>query len=303
MESTPWDPEGVKVALDRQGRLGDDVASSPSVNRQALYENLVVAREFDRRLAVAAPSWTPGLGEEAALAGLAMVSAANDWVYPGLRDASLALLRGVPPETIVRDVIEGRLVGYLEQCIGPGSDALGMQVAIAGGHALGLGRHGEGIVFASFGEGLTTTGAFHESLVTAAYTNAPLVLVCRSQQWPDGAPAEAGTVGDSVSERAQACGLWVRRVDGADPLGVHAAIEWAADRARRQKGPSLVEVVMTRLDRPSAPSHRDPIERLRRHLETEIGWLPARQAELEAELARRFDPIFESWVRVESKEG
>jgi pyruvate dehydrogenase E1 component alpha subunit len=42
------------------------------------------------------------------------------------------------------------------------------------------------------------------------------VLICKSQLWPEGAPAEAGLLGDSVSERGRACGLWTRRVDGAD---------------------------------------------------------------------------------------
>ena len=89
-----------------------------------------------------------------------------------------------------------------------------MHLALASGraHAQKL-RGNDGVTFALFGEGLSTTGAFHESTMLASALALPLVMVCRSQLWPDGAPAEAGTVGDSVGERAKAAGLWVRRVD------------------------------------------------------------------------------------------
>ena len=59
---------------------------------------------------------------------------------------------------------------------------------------------------------------------------------------------EAGLLGDSVAERVKACGMWSKRVDGADVVGVYAAIDQAFRRARDGRGPGLVEAVVTRVE-------------------------------------------------------
>jgi TPP-dependent pyruvate/acetoin dehydrogenase alpha subunit len=83
----------------------------------------------------------------------------------------------------------------------------------------------------------------------------------------------------------------VRRVDGADPLGVYGAVASAADRARDGRGPGLVEVVVTQLTH-DPPAHRDPVERLRRHLDTAGVWTQTFQDVLEAEVAAELDRAF-----------
>lgn len=298
MEPTPWDPEGVTVVLDPNGQL---VGTSPdSLDAKQLYKLLVGARCLDLKLSRAGlPMWASAAGEEAALISTALVSAEQDWIYPGFRDVAVALGRGLEVEAIVAGLFSsdeigpGRLASASHR-IAPPTDALGMHLALATGraHAQKLADQ-RGVTFGLFGEGLTTTGAFHESTMLAAALSLPLVMVCRSQLWPDGAPAEAGAVGDSVADRAKAAGLWVRRVDGADALGTHAAIEAAADRARQDRGPSLVEVVVTQMHR-DPPAHRDPVERLRRHLDQTGAWTQTLQDVIEAEVRGSLDRAIES---------
>lgn len=293
MEPTPWDPEGVTVVLDPNGQL---VGTHPSnLDAKQLYKLLVAARCLDLKLGRAGlPMWASAAGEEAALVSTALVSRESDWVYPGFRDVAVALARGLEIEAIVAGLFAGDEVGpgriaSATHRIAPPTDALGMHLGLATGRAHAQKLAGSGAAtFALFGEGLTTTGAFHESTMLASSLALPLVMVCRSQLWPDGAPAEAGTVGDSVAERAKAAGLWVRRVDGADALGTHAAIEAAADRARQGRGPSLVEVVVTQMHR-DPPAHRDPVERLRRHLDNTGAWTQTLQDVIEAEVRGSLD--------------
>lgn len=301
MESTPWDPEGVTVVLDPQGRVVHE-ANLREVDVKRYYKLLVAARCLDVRLGRAAPPmWASAAGEEAALVATVLAARDTDWIYPGMRDAAVALARGVDYESIAAASIgrgvdgEPALPGWIASArhrIGTTTDALGMHLALASGQAHGqkLLRDG-GITFALFGEGLTTTGAFHETAMTAVACDLPLVLVCRSQVWPDGAPAEAGLVGDAVADRGKACGLWVRRVDGADPLGVFAAVASAADRARDGRGPALVEVVVTQLGR-DPPAHRDPIERMRRHLDATGVWTQTWEDVIEAEVRQKLDKAF-----------
>ncbi len=298
MEPTPWDPEGVTVVLDPNGQLVG--GARPDIDTKQLYKLLVAARCLDLKLARAGlPMWASAAGEEAALVATAMVSREKDWIHPGLRDVGVALARGVEIDAIIAGLFAGDAAGpgrfaSAAHHIAPPSDALGMHVALATGraHAQKLASDAA-VTFALCGEGLSTTGAFHESTMLASSLGLPLVMVCRSQLWPDGAPAEAGAVGDSVGDRAKAAGLWVRRVDGADALGTYAAIEAAADRARHGRGAAMVEVVVTQMHR-DPPAHRDPVERLRRHLDQTGAWTQTLQDVIEAEVRGTLDRALET---------
>jgi TPP-dependent pyruvate/acetoin dehydrogenase alpha subunit len=303
MESTPWDPEGASIVLDATGRISDgDESASDGLDLKGYYKQLVVARSLDIRLSRAGlPMWASSAGEEAPLVATAMVAADDDWIYPGTRDAAIGLLRGVSYETIAAQLCgespsRPPTVASLERRIATTTDALGMHLAIAAGQAHAQKLAGaRAITFALFGEGTTTTGPFHETTALAVSCDLPLVFVCRSQLWPNGAPAEAGAIGDCVADRCRASGLWVRRVDGADPLAVHAAVAAAAARARDGRGPALIDVVVTQLVH-DPPPHRDPIERLRRHLDAQGLWTPTFQDVVEAEVRGRLEKAFEAYT-------
>jgi 2-oxoisovalerate dehydrogenase E1 component alpha subunit len=97
------------------------------------------------------------------------------------------------------------------------------------------------------------------------------------------------------------------RVDGNDFLAVYSATLWAADRARRGGGPTLIELVTYRggahstSDDPSKYRPKDewdafplgdPIERLKQHLITEGNWSDAKHAALEDQLR---DEVMSAW--------
>ena len=99
------------------------------------------------------------------------------------------------------------------------------------------------------------------------------------------------------------CGIASLRVDGNDFLAIYAASQWAAERARSNNGPTLIEWVTYRAGphstsddpskyRPADDWQRfplgDPIERLKQHLIAIGEWTEERheaaQKELEAEV-------------------
>lgn len=297
----PWDPEGATFVLDADGRpQGGAIPGVGGLDVRAYYKQLVAARCLDVRLGrLGLPMFAPAAGEEAPLVATALVAAEQDWIYPGLRDAAIALVRGMPTDELAAQVLgkhggaklPGRVSSPSLRIAGTTS-SLAMHLALAAGHAHGQKLTGDGgITFALLGEGASTAGAFHESLAVAAACDLPLVVVCRSQLWPNGAPAEAGVLGDSVAERAKGYGLWERRVDGADPIAVYLAIAAAAARARDRRGPALVEVVVTQLVH-DPPAHRDPVERLRRHLDAAGQWTSMFQDVIEAEVRGKLDRAF-----------
>lgn len=284
--------------LDARGALAEG-ATTGSVDLRAYYKALVSARVLDLRLSrMGLPMWASAAGEEAPAVAVAMLADDSDWIYPGGRDLAVAVTRGVPHDDVARAItgqargggpaLPARVASAAHR-IGTTTDALGMHLGFAAGQAHAQKLEGAGaITFALFGEGLTTAGVFHETVALAVRADLPLVLICKSQVWPEGAPPEAGLFGDSVEERAKTCGLWARRVDGADPIATREAIDTAAGRARRGRGPGLIEVVVTPVSR-DAPPHRDPVERLRLHLDSLGEWTQTFQDVVEAEARQRID--------------
>lgn len=300
MQPTAWEPEGVEALLDAKGTLTDPGAIG-GLDLRGYYKKLVAARILDvklRRLEL--PMWAPAAGEESVSVAIGDLLGPEDWAFIGNRDAAIGLLRGMDVGELCRQLLahpsaatQGRNVpgsinspahGLIGTCEG-----LGASLALAVGHAHGQALQGRGRAsVVVFGEGLTTTGMFHESLALAVAHDVPLVFVCKSQLWPDGAPPEAGLLGDSVAERARANGVWSRRCDGADALGVRRAIAAALHRAREGTGPGLVEVVVTPLAN-DPPPERDPVDRVRRLLDSRKEWTQTFQDVSEAEVSGALD--------------
>jgi pyruvate dehydrogenase E1 component alpha subunit len=304
MQATPWEPEGVEALLDSNGALTDPAAVS-GIDLRGYYKKLVAARVLDAKLRrMELPMWASAAGEEAVSVAIGDLLEPDDWVFTGNRDAAIGMTRGVPLLELGRELLRlptapsrgralpGSISSQTHKIMGA-SEALGLSLGLAAGHAHGQALFGRGrATLVVFGEGLTTTGMFHESMAMAIAHDVPLVFVCKSQIWPDGAPAEAGLLGDSVAERTSAAGMWSRRCDGADPLGVRRSIGLALHRAHDGAGPSLVEVVVTPLAQ-DPPAERDPIERLRRLLDSRGEWTQPFQDVTEAEINGQLDKLFD----------
>ena len=91
-------------------------------------------------------------------------------------------------------------------------------------------------------------------------------------------------------------------MDGNDALAVYAATDWAAERARANKGPTLIEFFTYRAeghstsddpakyrsaDEGSAWPLGDPIARLKQHLIVIGAWDEDRQAAMDREVAEQ----------------
>jgi 2-oxoisovalerate dehydrogenase E1 component alpha subunit len=114
--------------------------------------------------------------------------------------------------------------------------------------------------------------------------------------------AIAGGARSTFAERAIGYGIPALRVDGNDYLAVVAATRWAAERARTNHGPTLIEWVTYRVaahstsDDPSRyrPADEwkawplgDPIDRLERHLVSRGKWSADDGARLRSDTADR----------------
>lgn len=295
--------------LDEQGRLDEALAPELAPERQlALYRTMLLARRTDERALKLQRqgrlgTFGPAIGQEAASAAPAFAMSERDWYVGSFRELAGWLARGMPLENFFwfnNGWEEGSVFAELGRTL-PVSIIVGSQTLHAVGLAYAMQYQGEtdAAVVTFFGDGATSQGDFHEALNFAGVWQAPVVFICQNNGWAISVPRAAQTRSATLAQKAIAYGFDGLQVDGNDPLAMYQATSEALQRAKSGGGPTLIEAVTYRLvmhttaDDPSkyrsaeevAPwQARDPIERMRRHLENQGHWDDARQQALEAEL-------------------
>jgi len=97
------------------------------------------------------------------------------------------------------------------------------------------------VAVATFGDGATNQGVFHESLNFASVQNLPVVYVCENNGWAEFSPARIHQNIENIADRAASYGMPGVIVTN-NVLEILGASEKAVERARRGEGPTLIEV-------------------------------------------------------------
>ncbi len=251
-------------------------------------------------------------GEEAVSIGQGMALRSGDMCFPSYRNQGLYMYRGVKLVDMMcqclsntRDMCKGRQLPIMYHSKNANvfsiSGNLGTQYPQAVGWAMASAIKGDDHIAASWvGDGSTAEADFHYALTFAAVYHAPVILNVVNNQWA--ISTFQGTAGGErrpFSARGLGLGIPGIRVDGNDLLAVYSVTLWAADRARRGGGPTLIELVTYRAgahstsDDPSKYRPKDeyeafplgdPIERLKQHLILEGHWSDEKHTALEEEL-------------------
>ena len=201
----------------------------------------------------------PATGQEAVSVGVALALAAEDWVFPGLREQLLLLARGHPLATYMdhlfandRDPARGRQmpchptgrdVRYVSM-----SSVIGTQVSQAVGLAYGLKlRREKGASIVFFGDGATSANDFHAGMNFAGVLQLPVLFCCTNNQWAISVPVERQSRVPELAQKAAAYGFPGHRVDGTDLVAVFTATRDALARIRGGAGPEMLEFLLYRM--------------------------------------------------------
>jgi pyruvate dehydrogenase E1 component alpha subunit/2-oxoisovalerate dehydrogenase E1 component alpha subunit len=250
-------------------------------------------------------------GQEAAVIGSGAAIEKEDWVFPALREAGVALLRGFPISRFFaqmfgngHDVLKGRMqpMHFADRSVNQvsWSSCIATQLphAVGAAYAMKLKKDGR-VALAYMGDGATSEHDFHSALNFAAVWKVPCVFVCQNNQWAISVPFSKQTASDGIAVKAQAYGMPGVRIDGNDLLAVYGAVKEGVDRARAGGGPTLVEAVTFRMGGHSSADDptryrsseevaywqaRDPIPRFRAYLESRSLWDEEREKALEEQL-------------------
>jgi pyruvate/2-oxoglutarate/acetoin dehydrogenase E1 component/TPP-dependent pyruvate/acetoin dehydrogenase alpha subunit len=201
----------------------------------------------------------PAGGQEAIPAGIAPLLGADDYLVITYRCIHDIVAKGTPMREIMAEMY-GRAAGTSKGKGGPmhlsdphsglmvTTGIVGGGVPIANGLALAEQLKGTNrVAVVSFGDGATSTGAFHEAMNLAAVWKLPVVFVCQNNQYAEYTGLDEYTLNKAFGTRGAAYGMPGVTVDGTDPVAVHAAAAAAIERARNGLGPTLLEAVCHRL--------------------------------------------------------
>ena len=281
---------------------------APEVESAALHEGLramVMTRAYDDRMTTAQRQGKTSFyirctGEEAIAVGHALELHPDDMFFPTYRQQGWLIARRWPLVEMMcqvfsneKDRLHGRQMPIMYSAREVGffsiSGNLGTQYIQAVGWAMASAIKGDSrIASGVVGEGTTAEADFHHALTFATTYQAPVILNVVNNQWAISSfQGIAGGARSTFAARAIGYGIPALRVDGNDYLAVLAATRWAAERARTNHGPTLIEWVTYRAaahstsDDPSRyrPADEwkswplgDPIERLKTHLIARGEW-------------------------------
>ncbi len=219
-----------------------------------LYSDMVTIRRIDVEATALQRQgqlalWPPMLGQEASQVGSLRALGMDDFIFPTYRENGVAFLRGADLAGIMSTWRGSANTGWDPHKFNMATPQIiiGAQTLHATGYAMGLVLDGkESLSIAYLGDGATSQGDVHESMVFAASFQAPVIFFCQNNQWAISEPVglQART---PIAGRAPGYGIPGMRVDGNDVLAVLAATRWAASRARSGGGPSFIEAVTYRM--------------------------------------------------------
>jgi 2-oxoisovalerate dehydrogenase E1 component alpha subunit len=317
-ETWPLTTDLIRVLDENNAAVGPWKPGLDPETLRRMLRLMAITRAFDDRMYRGQRQgktsfYMKSTGEEAISIGCAFALADDDMIFPSYRQQGMLIARGYPLVEMINQVysnradrLKGRQMPVMYSArdynIFTISGNLATQFPQAVGWAMASAIKGDTRIATSFiGEGSSAEGDFHAAMTFAAVYNAPVVLNIVNNQWAISSfSGFAGGERTTFAARAAGYGIAGLRVDGNDPLAVYAAMDWAANRARANRGPTLIEHFTYRAeghstsDDPAAYRSAqereewplgDPISRLKAHLIGLGEWSEEQQAAMDRELA------------------
>ena len=241
-----------KPALERHGL---DEEQLRWMLRNMLLQRTLDNRGFQLNRQGKIPFATGSEGHEGIHAGSALAFArGRDVLVPYYRDIGLCIGIGMEPLQVLlamfaraADISGGRQFPnhFTGRAIGLMSIssiiAAHLPHAVGAAYAMKLRGESGRAVLASFGDGATSEGEWHESMNFAAVHALPIVFLCENNEWAISTPRDRQMKVRDVVEKADGYGMRGEIVDGSDPIAVYGVMNGALERARSGGGPTLVE--------------------------------------------------------------
>ena len=242
----PWVPE-IEIDMVRKGLR--------AMMKTRIFDARMLTAQRQKKMSF----YMQSLGEEAIGTAQALALRLDDMCFPTYRQQSILMVRDYPMVDMIcqlmsneGDPLKGRQLPVMYSVKKAGffsiSGNLATQYIQAVGWAMASAIKGDTKVASAWiGDGATAEADFDTALTFAHVYRAPVILNVVNNQWAISTfQAIAGGEDTTFAARGVGCGIASLRVDGNDFLAVYSASCWAAQRARRNLGPTLIEWVTYR---------------------------------------------------------
>jgi len=229
-----------------------------------MYRKMSEIRKFEEHVwDVYTRGLMPGLahlyiGEEGVAVGACAPLREDDYITSTHRGHGHCLAKGGKLDRMMAEIM-GKEVGY---CRGKGGSMhiadmslgiLGANGIVGGGFGIATGaafsakrRGTDQVVVCFFGDGAANQGVMMETVNLAVIWSLPIVYICENNQYGEHTPYQKVTGVEHIADRAAGLGLEGVRVEGAEVLAVYKTVSAAVEKARRGKGPTLIEAITYR---------------------------------------------------------
>ena len=224
-----------------------------------MYETMFTIRSFEERIAkLYADGFVTGAvhlyaGEEAIATGVCGNLRQDDYITSTHRGHGHLIAKGGKLDLMMAELFQ-KSTGY---CKGKGGSMhiCDMSLGILGSNGIvgaglpisvGVGKackffKKEQVCICFFGDGAANRGTFHESINMASIWDLPVIFVCENNYYGISGCQRVLTNICNLSDRAASYGIPGETADGNDVVAVYEATSRAVDRARKGKGPTLLE--------------------------------------------------------------
>ncbi len=231
-----------------------------------MYWTMLLARRMDERAWILHRQGKiafhiSGIGHEAAQVGAAFaLERGKDWFVPYYRDLALMVALGYTPKDFMLGLMgkKGEPTSGAKQMpshwslkeanVVSHSSPVATQTPHASGIGLGIKlSDGDQVVLTSIGEGSTSQGEWYEGVNWAAVHKLPVIFFVENNVYAISVRQELQMATENVARKADGLGLPGYSIDGLDVRKVYDTVAEAAERARAGEGPTLVEVLVSRM--------------------------------------------------------
>ncbi|MCX6137321.1 MAG: pyruvate dehydrogenase (acetyl-transferring) E1 component subunit alpha [Ignavibacteriales bacterium] len=224
-----------------------------------MYRQMLLIRRFEERAAQEYGKSKIGgfchlyIGQEAVGVGAIAALRKDDYIFSSYRDHGHALAAGMDPNGIMAELF-GKFTGCSKGMGGSmhmfdasknfmgGYGIVGGHVPLASGTAFASKYTGkDSVTICFFGEAAANQGVFHETLNLAALWKLPVIFICENNRYGMGTAVERASAVWDIYQKASAYDMDRLAVDGMDVLEMYRVIKRAADRARKNSSPTMIE--------------------------------------------------------------
>jgi pyruvate dehydrogenase E1 component alpha subunit len=199
-------------------------------------------------------------GQEAVAVGsIAALDLSKDYVLTAYRDHGHAIACGMEPRAVMAELF-GKVTGCsrgkggsmhmfdAEKHFLGGNGIVGAQIPMATGVAFAqmywqkvMKQKETGVTLCYFGDGAIHQGAFHESLNLASVWKLPAIYIVENNQFGMGTAVKRVSAVEDFAVKATGFDMPGITLDGMDVLAMHKGITEAAERAKKEETPILID--------------------------------------------------------------